>query len=51
MTNFVAVRSSTSDPELFDFCLCLFNITKIYLPVIGKFFFNGFVYSFCYSIL
>ena len=36
--------------ELFYFSFCLFNITKIYLPVIGKFFFNCFMYSFCHSV-
>ena len=36
--------------ELFYFSFCYVDITKIYLFVIGKLFFNGFVYSFRYSI-
>lgn len=37
--------------ELFNLSLCLFNITKIYLPVAGKFFFYSAVYAFGYGIL
>jgi hypothetical protein len=37
--------------ELFDLRFCYINVTKIYLSFISKFFFDGFVYPFCYGIL
>ena len=37
--------------ELLYLFFCFVNITKIYLPVGRKFFFNGSVYSFRYGIL
>ena len=37
--------------ELFYLCFCYTNVTKIYLSFISKFFFDGFVYPFCYGIL